>query len=226
MGNFNIKTWQVLDGLFQFEFDNQYELTSTMMRLQEFYESPYKGIRGEYFTLEDYMDVYAKNFGNFTYTSDWIGFNVPGHIVEKFLEVYSGKLLTKEEHFVDALHGILNEHNYPKRFYVIASPAPNSDLGKDVLAHETAHGLYYLNREYKMEMNEVLDNINVRTFKNISKVLLDKGYAKPLVRDEMQAYFSTSEMVQLESVLKCKKIFNKYKPKPIDPSQKHTVLSY
>ena len=206
-----------------------------MMRLQEFYESPYKGIRGEFFTLEDYMDRYANQFGNFTYTSDWVGFNVPGNVVEKFLEVYTGKMLAKEEHFVDALHGTLNEYNYPKKFYVIASAVPTEDADKDVLAHETAHGLYYLNKEYKTEMNEIMDNINARTFKTISKVLIEKAYAKPLVRDEMQAYFSTSDMVQLEkdlddmkgipweSVLKCKKIFDKYKP---DSKQKYTVLTY
>lgn len=235
MAKFEINTWKVLDGLFQLEFENQYELTSTMMRMQEFYESPYKDIRGKFFTLEDYMDIYAKKFGNFTYTSDWVGFNVPGHVVEKFFATFSGNLLEKEEHLVNAVNGILNEYEYPKRYYIIASVKPSEDDNKDVLAHETAHGLYYLNKEYKAEMNSILDNINSRTFDSVAKELMNNGYAKPLVRDEMQAYFSTSGMLQLEkdlngmkgmpwnSVLECKRIFQKYRP---DPNQKHTVISY
>ena len=77
---------QVYPGLYFLKFPNQYELT--MIRLQEFYESPYKNIRGKHFTLEQYMDAYAKHKGNFTYCSDWNGFNIPSIVIQDFFIIF------------------------------------------------------------------------------------------------------------------------------------------
>ena len=85
-----MKCKEIYPNLFLFTFPNQYELASTFIRLQEFYESPYKEIKGQYFTLEKYMDRYAKDQedNKFTYFEDWNGFNVPGNIVLKFVLFY------------------------------------------------------------------------------------------------------------------------------------------
>ena len=40
-------------------FDTQYDLCSTLVRIQEFYESDSDKFRGKLFTLDEYMDYYA-----------------------------------------------------------------------------------------------------------------------------------------------------------------------
>lgn len=64
--DFKIKKTMPLPGVIRLEFKNQYECCSSFMRLQEFYESPFKEIRGRFFKLDQFMDVYAKKQGNFT----------------------------------------------------------------------------------------------------------------------------------------------------------------
>jgi hypothetical protein len=41
------------------EFPTSYSMNMTMIRVQEFYESPHPTIQGRRFDLEDYMDIYA-----------------------------------------------------------------------------------------------------------------------------------------------------------------------
>lgn len=48
------------------EFDTQYNLCMSMVRIQEFYESP--EFAGKYFTLEEYIDYWSKNFGDGAFT--------------------------------------------------------------------------------------------------------------------------------------------------------------
>src|ERR1700760_4146537 len=98
-----MKLQEVTSGLYHILFENQYSCCSTFLRLQEYYESPIKGIRGNYFTLEQFMDAYAETKGNFTYTLDWGGFNVPGHVIKKFFDLFGMNLLEKEKNLYHLL---------------------------------------------------------------------------------------------------------------------------
>jgi hypothetical protein len=53
------------------------------MRAQEYYESPFKQIKGKEFTIIKFMELYSKRFGEnaFTYTTDWAGFNIPSKVL-------------------------------------------------------------------------------------------------------------------------------------------------
>src|SRR5882757_828898 len=85
---------KVADGIYLLRFKTQYELTSTFLRVQEHYESP--EFHGRIFSLEQYMDWYAEQYGNFTYYQDWSGFNVPS---TAFAPFYAGAFdpLTRKE---------------------------------------------------------------------------------------------------------------------------------
>jgi len=218
--SFNISVSEIFPKCIHLHFETQYEVASTMMRLQEFYESPYENIKGVEFSIEEYMDTYANAMGNFTYTSDWTGFNIPGNIVDEFFETFS-VLLDKEIHLKEIIDKakkkakIKDEH-----FYLIASYIDKVD-GKDVLKHELCHALYYLDPEYSAEMDNNIMDVQENELEVLFKGLITQGYTKEVVLDEIQAYFSTSDMVQLckdfvteeipwQHVLKCKQIFNKY----------------
>lgn len=182
---FKIKRTEPAPGVIFLQFENQYETCSTFMRLQEFYESPIKGIRGQVFSLEKFMDLYAKTQGNFTYTTDWGGFNVPGHIVDRFFEMYEGDLLEKEITLRDAIQAPEGP------YYVIAM------YGYDALEHELAHALFYLNPEYRKYVKKMVKALPKSTHKTIETWLLNKGYSKPQVIDEINAYLATSSKEEL-----------------------------
>jgi len=188
----NIKLIHPCDKVLLFLFDSQYEVASTFMRPQEYYESHLPGIRNNFFTVEQFMDAYSKHFGAFTYCQDWTGFNIPGTHLTKFFKLYSHDLLKKEMVLKELI-----EKNKPKgKFYVIASVA-----GKQaVMKHEIAHALFHVNSTYKAHMEDLVLTIPKKKMKTLARELHKKGYAKPVIIDEIQAYLSTSSDSELTSM--------------------------
>lgn len=189
-----IKKSQPVPGVVYLKFNNQYDTCSTFMRLQEFYESPFKKVRGQFFTLEQFMDLYAKQQGNFTYTTDWGGFNVPGHVVDAFFSKFGHDLLEKEKllqeqiYEVDGMGNLVPPEN---KYYVIGM------CDEYCLEHELCHAVYYLNDEYRQLANKMVKALPKFVSETIKTWLLKKGYSKPLVVDETNAYLSTSEQYEL-----------------------------
>lgn len=172
--------------IYHFIYPNQYELCSSMLRLEEFYESPFKEIRGKYFTFDFYADLYAKRNNNvFSYYTDWNGFNIPGNAVLDFYDTFKYELRPKEV----KLLGYLTEHlsKYDSNFYVIAT---HKD---DDVEHELAHAMYYLNSEYKKNCDEIYKTVPNEFRKKINKKLKDYGYSSTVYIDETQAYFATDK---------------------------------
>lgn len=181
-----MKLEEIRKNIYHLRFESQYLATATFMRLQEFYESSIKGIRGHYFTVEEYMDRYAKTYGNFTYNIDWGGFNVPDFVVRKFFDLFSYDLTKKENELKNEISILLNKKD---RFYLIGT------YDNDDVAHEVAHGYYYLDNNYKKQM----DSLSKATIYRVSflKGLTGRGYTKEVLLDEMQAYLSTSSIKYL-----------------------------
>ena len=181
-----MKINEIYPNLYHLTFESRYEETMTFIRLQEFYESPFPEIHGKYFTLEQYMDRYAKWKGNFTYCTDWCGFNVPGNVVLKFKTVFTsaGRLREKEQELFDLLQKTVDNLRTGD-FYIIGTYDDTDG------AHEMSHGLFYLNKKYRDRMTTLIDFRNVQ-FRKMKKQLLDMGYAKSVVVDEIQAYLATS----------------------------------
>lgn len=165
---------RVAEGIYLLRFETQYELTSTFLRVQEHYESPQ--FHGRIFTLEQYMDWYVAENGAFTYFKDWSGFNVPSTAFEPF---YAGKFdpLTRKER---RLLGMFR--NLQGRFYVIGI----YDGGKKgTLTHELAHALFFIDDDYRHAVREAMRGYDTSA---LEKKLLDTGYARHVVQDEVQAY--------------------------------------
>ncbi len=185
-----IKVTEPLPGVTLLKFKTQYETCATFMRLQEFYESPFKEVRGKFFDLETFMDLYAKKQGNFTYTCDWGGFNVPGHVIREFYQLFAKNLLMKEETLFDLIWPVNHKGCWtPPRdpYYVIAT------YDDECLDHELAHAMYYLDPEYKATADALVKGLDPDVRKAVTKWLLDKGYSKPQVPDEINAYLSTDD---------------------------------
>lgn len=185
MSTFRIKkVTEPMEGLIHLHFENRYDVCSTFMRVQEFYESPYEDIKGKYFTIEDYMDTYADDTGNFTYTTDWSGFNVPGNVVEKFYDLHWTEFLNKEKDLYTILKPFMEK--YGKEFYVIGT------FKEDTIDHEVAHAMYYLQPDYQRMMDNLTKQIPNSWIKDIYDSLKELGYCDEVLKDEVQAYLATS----------------------------------
>lgn len=183
------------NNIIHFIGNNQYELASSFVRLQEFYESPKDNIRGKYFTLEYFMDEYALDHDNkFTYFQDWEGFNIPGNIVLSFFEKLNNDLRPKEKFILELLTKYID--NNDANFYVIGS----IDDHLITLRHEYAHALYYLNEDYRCYREYMLEETSDELKTYLYDKLAKKGYYQNMFNDEIQAYFSTASLTDLIKV--------------------------
>ncbi len=159
------------------------------------------------------MDRYAKEYGNFTYTTDWNGFNVPGDIVRKFFSLNETNFMSSPSFKERWLHtalintGILQSG---KDFYLLGThtkefPKEKEDDGSisvslkgDALDHEFAHAFWYLDSNYQKAQMENLAILSKKTTREIHKALEWIGYTEEVFLDEAQAYLSTSDPEDLK----------------------------
>lgn len=172
--------------------EGQFELTSTFVRLQEFYESPYPAIRGRYnFTVDDLAMAYEDDGKPFDYFSKWHGFNVPGHVVEDFFAHFED--LTPAESKLNSLvWRAIQKGVHPKHFYVIGTHQDED------ITHELAHAMWYLDVTYKHRAVELLTTLRGGPcFPHLQALEAwlrgpTRGYGEAVLEDESHAYLATS----------------------------------
>lgn len=185
---------EILPNIYGVSIKDHYERTMLFCRYQEFYESPYKEIRGKFFTWEKFMMVYKKKMGNnyFSYPIDWEGFNIPSKVIERAINVFSKDKGPYDEIMSDIWYYC---ENYPLKFEKPRTKWYLIGYGDNIktLNHEVAHGLYHTNRKYKSEMDLLVSKIKRKHYNQIKKVLIQMGYVddKKIMDDEIQAYLST-----------------------------------
>lgn len=196
----NVETkFQVLvpePNVYHVVFDNQRDLALSMMRLQEYYEGPDDNIRGTYFTLEQFMHYFTDERGEFGYTHLWSGFNIPGHVVDEWYELFTkdAKLLSKEQQMHDAISKLRGEST--GKWYLIGT---TGKLDSRVVKHELAHARYYLSEQYRASCDQLVAGIDPGDRKMMVKALLDMGYHPTVLQDEIQAFLGTSSAGELRN---------------------------
>lgn len=178
---------EVKPHIFFLDFKDQYDLAMHFMRYQEYYESPSPRFRNQPFSWPQFMEYYAKRFGNgsFSYPVDWAGFNIPGTVIKHVHQLgipdpneYDSTMLKVWEHCLD---------KYPDRsFYIIGAVGE-----KWAMKHEVAHGFFYTQSEYKKEATKLVKALPKALRNKINKVLKNIGYTPAVYIDETQAYLST-----------------------------------
>lgn len=180
--------------IYHFNFEDQYDMCMTFIRPQEYYESP--KFKGKYFTLEEYMDWYVKESGwgnpdcHFDYTAATSGFNIPGDNLCEFYKEYQeshrgleNELRPREEWLFEQLEKQGIDLCDPTPFYIIATYGE-----EEALDHEIRHGMFHLLPEYRKEVQQAIRKYGL---KRLRKYLIDKGYHKSVVEDEIHAYALT-----------------------------------
>ena len=166
-----IKKRTLADGIYLVRFATQYELAATFLRLQEHYESPRFSRR--VFSLEEFMDWYAAEYGAFTYYDDWAGFNVPSSAFAAFYQGKFDPLLEKEKRLLRLFEKVRG------RFYVIGIYESGD------LTHELAHALYFTDADYRHAVQRAMHGYDTSA---LAKEIAEAGYAKHVIPDEVHAY--------------------------------------
>jgi len=191
--------------IFFLKFKWQYDLCMHFLRYQEFYESPNPKFRGKPFEILDFMEWYSSAYGKgcFTYPIDWGGFNHPGEIIKQVWDLGIADRNIHDYEMLKLYKQCLEK--YPDgKFYIIGACG-----NKTTMRHEVAHGLFYINPEYKKEMTALVRALDKDFYRSICKSLKKMGYASKVHLDECQAYLATG---MFSSFVASGKLTNQNKP--------------
>lgn len=179
--------------IIHFDYPTRKELVLSFFRVSEYYESNKATIQGKKFSIEQFLNEYMDNDGYVEYFMGWCGHNIPGIIVDEFMNSFD--LTVREK----AIRSTIRKHIDMKesRYYIIGT----YDNNTAVLNHELAHALYSLNDEYRYEANEIVETMSAANHNKLSKKLDKMGYDAVVHDDEIQAYLATSNASELRSVL-------------------------
>ena len=191
-------------------FNSRKDITSTLLRFQEYYESP--EFRNKIFSLKEFKKWYTKNSpngrktGKFTYYEDWGGFNMPSYIFKPFKSGDFDPLSKNEKKILELVS------NVKEPFYLIGIFMQHKKV-KSLIDHELKHALYYTNKKYKEEVSEILSGCDLDEI----KVKLGRmGYNEAVFADEIHAY-ATDKSSRLKDLIpksvrkRLSEVFEKYK---------------
>jgi hypothetical protein len=167
---------------YHLNFDKQTDMTLSLLRLQEYYESP--EFASKRFTMEEYIEWYVEKFHEFNYLTETGGMNIPGRQVKEFFRRFND--LSKKEHDI---YNLLVENDILclRRFYIIATYGTSKD-SKNYLSHEIRHAMFHLNDSYR---KRVLEAVAANPVDSFRKKLIKFGYGEHVVDDEIHCYAMT-----------------------------------
>lgn len=160
--------------------DTQEELGNTFIRFQEYYESPNIEFRNKIFTIGQVRSWYSTRYGADTYHHDWTGFNFPSRVLDPFRKGLFDPLTNEEKTLLELL-----KYRYDN-FYIIGAQ------NQSVLRHELAHALYAYSSNYRTKIDELCHKYK-KNLKKTSDYILNKGYHKSVLNDELQAYITDND---------------------------------
>lgn len=184
--NVKYKIEQVKPNIFAVIIKDNYDRAMTFCRVQEYYESPNKKFKGKKFSIWEYMKWYSKNTTlGFTYPYDWEGFNIPFDVLHRCYTVMNEHETPYDKVMCDIYENILKDKSEGKAFIL--------GIGKknDTFKHELCHALWHTNKAYRKEAKSILDAIDETHIKIFKTNLLNMGYVKTVLEDEIQAYLTT-----------------------------------
>ena len=203
------------------------------MRAQEYYESAFEEIVKKQFKVSRFVDVYKQHYGkkDFTYGSDWAGFNIPSYILEECMfNIPEDEINNWDKLMLDVIR-VIKENEGVHNYYLLGV----DELANDLLEHEFAHAMYYTLPEYKNEMDKLTNECDTVVKDMMYKCITEYGYADHVLSDEMQAYMSTGLGKDMEDanipnidewMEKYRVVFQEYYSKTLYPEPKKVDLGW
>ena len=110
------------------------------------------------------------------------------------------------ESVISQIKGKIKPNN---RWYLLGADKESSKI----MEHEMCHALYYTNSKYRKEKSSMIKEMHEVISQKMRGILLNMGYCKGVLNDEIQAYLSTGltvEMLKIRGIKKHQKEFRKH----------------
>lgn len=172
-----MKFRKIAPGIYHVFFETIKDMNNALLRFQEYYESP--KFRNTVFTLAEFRKWYKKEYGDFSYYTDWDGLNFPSRVLWPFKFGRFGRLSKEERNFIKEIENKVEEMD----FYIIAT-ARNSDPG--TYTHEFMHAMYEMRAGYRWRVRLALFSLGFKLLP-IFKWLKNNKYDRSVYLDETQA---------------------------------------
>lgn len=185
----NIEVEQIGPGILHLKFPTNHDMHLGLMRFSDFYEGD--KLKGKFFDHETLIRTWIQDYKQFDLFESVAGYNLTDRDVRKFFQKFKEESLWDiEKDIKEALSPYLKKKD---KFCVIGCT-----IGDDItFNHEAAHGFYYLDKEYKKDMDKLVNGFRKDQKAQIMKGLEELGYIKKVLMDEAQAFLSTSTMGDL-----------------------------
>ena len=177
------------DHIWAIKAEDSHTRALMFMRPQEYYESSFEEIINKQFKVSNFVNIYKQHYGKkeFTYGSDWAGFNIPSNVLEECMfNIPEDEINNWDKLMLSVIETIKKsegEHNY----YLLGL----DELDNRLLEHEFAHAMWFTLPEYKEEMSKMNDELDAVVKDMMCKCITEYGYADHVLPDELQAYMST-----------------------------------
>lgn len=205
---------EIHPNIFALPIKSDYQRAMLFLRSQEYYESGFEEIKGKDFDIFEFMEIYRGKKDNdvFLYPIEWMGFNVPGHIIETCIKSVfrqnSQILPTVYDYIMESIMNQIKARiGDNKRWYLIGV----DQLEGNIMEHEVSHGLYYTDPDYKRVVDEMISEIPERITIALKVILIEMGYCEEVLDDEIQAYLSTQTTKEMGKIWGIKRIQKKFR---------------
>lgn len=177
------------DHIWAIKADERTTRALMFMRAQEYYESSFDEIIGKQFKVSRFVDIYKQHYGKqeFTYGSDWSGFNIPSTVLEECMFNIPEDEINNWDKLMLSVINTIKEYEDGHNYYLLGV----DELNNSLLEHEFAHAMWFTLPEYKAEMSKMNDECDPIVKDMMYKCITEYGYADHVLPDEMQAYMST-----------------------------------
>jgi hypothetical protein len=182
------KTEKISDQVTLLVYNSRENLCKALCRIEEHYESP--EFKNKIFTLGEYRKWYSTQFGSWSYYKDWSGFNIPSGALKEFINGSFDPLSEQEAEVIELF-------KYKQGLFCIIGTFENGPT--DVFEHEICHALYLTNQEYKQEVDNYINTLELSDLRTFIKQL---GYSDSVIDDECHAYICESSNFLKEKSVK------------------------
>ena len=199
---YNIK--EIASNVFAIIIKDDYTRGMLFCKIQEYYECSNEKFKNKKFSIWAYQYWYAHKYkGCFSYPADYEGFNVPLEVALRCKNTWS-----IETPYDEKMDKIISKIDVRPNTYIIGV----KHLRGMIFKHEMCHALYYTNKNYKDDMDQLTNSLGNNKYKKFVKNLKKLGYHNSVIKDEIQAYMSTdTDYRVLKGINKRKIMHKKYK---------------
>ena len=228
-----IELYHCGDHIWAVKADSSHTRAMVFLRSQEFYESSFDEIISKQFKFSRFMDIYKQQYGKqeFTYGSDWSGFNIPSTILEECMFNVEEDDINTYDKIMLSIISTIKESEGNHNYYLLGV----DELSNSLLEHEFAHAMWFTLPEYKSAMTQLNNECDKVVKDSMFKCITEYGYADHVLPDELQAYMSTGLGFKMKEInidnidewmKKYREIFEKFYSESLYPEPKLTNVNW